>query len=428
MDRCLTDRQRTILELAGRLADDFASRAAQHDREATFPFENYEAMRAAGYLGLSIPVELGGMGASLLEMCIAQERLAMGDPSTALAVTMHVSPIGQLATLWQAGVRPELEGFLRDAAAGRIVYASMAAEPGNSILTDSSTLLTKVDGGFRANGKKIFGTESAICTHFSTMARYDDPERGPRLVFFVIPRDSEGITINQTWDTLGMRATQSNDFMLTNVWVPESAIFHSLPVGHFDATLIKTVWGWSMPVFGSVYLGAALGAVKWLKNMVLQRKWHERPDVQRVFAEIEVLAETSRGVIRSHCEDYMSGRLYTDLPVQSAMAKCVLPKYVAVNNSVKIMDLVMQLGGGTAYYKRSPLEMYYRDVRAGPVHPYNNFEAMDLFGKTALDITIRPAVEADQSPVIQALRGGNNRQHQEGAQVSDAERELGPVH
>ena len=406
MERCVTDRQRETLALAGQLADDFATRAAQHDREGTFPFENYEAMRKAGYLGLSIPVQLGGMGASLLEMCMAQERLAMGDPSTALAVTMHVSPIGQLATLWEAGVRPELESFLRDAAAGKVVYASMSAEPGFSTLTDSSARMTKVDGGYRVTGKKIFGTESSVCTHFSTMARYEDPERGPRLMFFVIPRDSEGMLVHETWDTLGMRATQSNDFTLTEVWVPESAVFHSLPVGHFDATLIKTVWGWSMPVFGSVYLGAASGAVSWLKNMVLQRKWQDRPEVQQVFAEIEVLAETARGVIRSHCEDYMSGRLYTDLPVQKAMAKCVLPKYVAVNNAVKIMDLVMQLGGGTAYYKRSPLEMFYRDVRAGPVHPYNNFEAMDLFGKTALDITIRPAVEADHSAVIQALKAG----------------------
>jgi alkylation response protein AidB-like acyl-CoA dehydrogenase len=187
------------------------------------------------------------------------------------------------------------------------------------------------------------------------------------------------------------------------VFVPDSAVFHSLPVDHYDATLIKTVWGWSMPVFGSVYLGAALGAVEFLRATMLKRGWHERPEVQQVFAEIEVLAETARAVIRSHTEDYMSGRLYTDLPVQEAMTKCILPKYVATNNAVAIMDKVMTLGGGMAYFRRAPIERIFRDVRAGPVHPYTNFEAFNLFGKTSLGIQIRPAVEAADSPVIQAL-------------------------
>jgi len=415
MQRCLTGRQQEILDVAGRLADDFALRAGDHDRDGSFPFENYELMRQAGYLGLSVPEALGGMGASLLEMCMAQERLAMGCPATALAVTMHISPIGQLSTLWEAGVRSDLADFLRAAATGEIVYASMSAEPGHSILTDSGTIATKVDGGFRLNGRKIFGTNSAVCTHFATMSRYEDPERGPILMFSVQQRDAPGITFSQTWDTLGMRATQSNDFTLENVFIPDDAVFHTLPVDHYDATLIKTVWGWSMPVFGSVYLGAALGAVQVLREIVLSRGWDRRPDVQQVFAEIEVLAETARAVIRAHADDYMSGRLYTDLPVQEAMSKCILPKYVATHNAVAIMDKVMTLGGGTAYFRRSPLERIFRDVRAGPVHPYTNFEAFNLFGKTSLGMQIRPAVEAKDSVVIQALRKSQDASEAAGA-------------
>src|ERR687892_2707374 len=103
MRHILTPRERDLVELAGGLADRFAERAGEHDRESTFPFENYEEMREAGYLGLTVPEELGGRGASLYELILAQERLAMGDGSTALAVNMHVSPIGQLASLWRGG-------------------------------------------------------------------------------------------------------------------------------------------------------------------------------------------------------------------------------------------------------------------------------------------------------------------------------------
>src|SRR5947209_3108876 len=86
MKMILTPRQREIWELAGRLADTFAERAQTFDRENRFPFENYEELRESGYLRLTVPEELGGLGASLYETVLAQERLAQGDGSTALAV------------------------------------------------------------------------------------------------------------------------------------------------------------------------------------------------------------------------------------------------------------------------------------------------------------------------------------------------------
>src|ERR687891_520191 len=129
MEQCLTPRQREIVELAGRLADEFAERAAEYDRDGSFPFENYDRMREEGYLGLTVPEELGGMGAGLHDLILAQERLAAGDGSTALAVNMHVSPIGQLASLWRASGDKRLADVLRRAAGGRPVYPYMCADP-----------------------------------------------------------------------------------------------------------------------------------------------------------------------------------------------------------------------------------------------------------------------------------------------------------
>ena len=82
----LTDSQRKWHDLAAKHADDFATRAAQHDEENSYPFENMQALRDSGYTAMPIPVDMGGGGASLLEVCIAQNRLAQGDGATALAV------------------------------------------------------------------------------------------------------------------------------------------------------------------------------------------------------------------------------------------------------------------------------------------------------------------------------------------------------
>src|SRR5919106_160882 len=328
MEQCLTPRQRGLVELAARLADEFAERAGEHDRDGSFPFENYERMREEGYLGLTVPEELGGMGAGLLDLILAQERLAAGDGSTALAVNMHVSPIGQLASLWRASGDERLAGVLRRAADGRLVYASMSAEPGDPILMSSTTTARPVEGGYRVTGKKIFGTESAVCTDFSTRALLDDPERGPSVIFFLLPRDVEGMTVKDTWDVMGMRATQSNDFELDDVFVPEEAVFHRYPAHHFDATMLKTVWGWAMPTFGAVYLGIGAGAMAFAREQVQARGRQDDPQVQHLFAEVEVLLETARAVLYRHAQEMDSGALYTDLPVQDGMARAVLTKYV----------------------------------------------------------------------------------------------------
>src|ERR687897_1269644 len=130
MEQCLTPRQRELVELAGRLADEFTERAGEHDREASFPFENYERMREEGYLGITVPEELGGMGAGLLDLILAQERLAAGDGSTALAVNMHVSPIGQLASLWRVSGDERLADGLRRAADGPAGLAPISGQAG----------------------------------------------------------------------------------------------------------------------------------------------------------------------------------------------------------------------------------------------------------------------------------------------------------
>jgi alkylation response protein AidB-like acyl-CoA dehydrogenase len=397
MERCLTVAQARVLELADRLAASFAERAQAHDRDASFPHENYEEMREAGFLGLTVPEELGGMGAGLYEMCMALERLAGGCASTALAVTMHVSPLLQLASLWR--LDPSLSGLeetMREAAAGRVVFASMSAEPGPSTLMTSLTTATPCDGGYRVSGKKIFGTESAVCTHFSTMARVDDPQIGSRVIFFRIPRSSEGLTFHDTWDTLGMRATQSNDWDMNDVFVPVDAVFHSYPVGHLDGKMLQTVWGTAMPAFGSVYLGVGAAALDWCREWAISRKRLHHPGIQQRIAQMEILLETARATIRSHCTDMESGAI-PRMDVQTGMAKAGIVKYVATNNAVAILDLAMQVAGGAGFYRRSPLERMYRDVRAGTVHPMNNMDAEELVGKSSLRLVVAPSIPLEES-------------------------------
>ncbi len=401
----LTPRQRELVELAGGLADTFAERAGSYDRENAFPLENYDDLRREGYLALTVPEELGGRGASLFELVLAQERLAMGCGSTALAVNMHVSPIGQWASIWRDTGDERLEELLRGVAEGVVIWASLTSEPGlPNHLMDALTVADRVEGGFRVTGRKIFCTNSVAATNFSFSARYDDPETGPRVGIFRGSKAMEGFTFVQTWDTLGMRGTQSNDLLIEDAFVPDDALVHSLPVNHFDGRVLKTIFSWAMPTFGAVYLGIAAGAMEWAKQAVQGRGRQTNPLVQSSFAQMEMLLESARAVLYRHCDEVMSGALF-ELTVQEGLARSGLAKVIPTNNAVEIMRHIVDVTGGAAYVRKLPLERMWRDVQAGPIMPYNNHQALELVGATSLGVQLAPEIPLSESGHSSRPRG-----------------------
>lgn len=397
MNRCLTPRQQELVDIAGKLADTFAERAPEHDRENTFPVENYDDLRAAGFLRLTVPTELGGQGASLDELMPVLERLAMGDGSTALAVAMHISPIGQWASVWRRTQNPRLADLLRQAAEDKLIWASITSEPGmRNDLTDARTAAVKVDGGFRLTGRKAYATNSAVATHCSTSARWEDAEGGPRVVLCRVALDAPGVTIHQTWDTMGMRGTQSNDIVYEDVFVADEDVVHSLPVGHLDARVFETVWSWAMGAFAAVYTGIAAGALDWATTQLAARGKGTDPLVQDTIGECEILVETCRALNYRHAEEVTSRRLF-DLGVQEGIARCALVKYVASNNATLVLRRLVDVLGGASFSRKLPYERMWRDAQAGTFMPMSNQAARKIIGASALGVPIAPVIDFDET-------------------------------
>jgi alkylation response protein AidB-like acyl-CoA dehydrogenase len=93
MDFRLSKAQQRLQQKCRELAEDFATRSAGHDLDASHPIENYQRLRDEGFLALSVAREWGGSGASFLDHTIAYEALGQGCPSTALAFNMHASVV-----------------------------------------------------------------------------------------------------------------------------------------------------------------------------------------------------------------------------------------------------------------------------------------------------------------------------------------------
>jgi alkylation response protein AidB-like acyl-CoA dehydrogenase len=366
--------------LALELGGEFAPRAAQHDRENRFVAENFQRLLEAGYLRLAVPEELGGLGASLRQVCYAQAELAKHCASTALAVNMHLFLTLALLYRWRKGFAAA-EGLLRRVAAeGTVLMTS-----GGSDWTHPTGSARKVEGGWRVSGRKTFCSQAPLAGVFITSARCEDPQEGTVVLALSIPTNSPGLRVVETWDALGMRGTASHDVELEEVFVPEEGVLGRRPWGRLDPILRNFVLHFS-PTASAVYWGVAASARDEALQGVLSRRLGDgRPLaqealVQRLVGLMEHKLKTAwwalLGALDELGPDYQ--------PDDRAVSLVQAAKRTVVTEAVEVVDLALQAVGGASYFKRSPLERAYRDVRAGEYHPFTPEATLLYLGRLAL--------------------------------------------
>src|SRR5712692_9453900 len=205
--------------LTDELIEACGERAATYDRENRFFSEDFEDLRRAGYLLIGVPKEMGGQGMNLAQVCQEQRRLAYRSPATALATNMHLYWTGVAADLLRAG-DASLRWLLEEAAAGE-VFAAGHGEAGNDLpVLLSSAKAEPVNGGYRFYGHKIFSSLTPVWTRLGLHAMDTSDAANPKVVHAFLPRGTDGYTIKETWDVLGMRATRSDDTILDGAFVP----------------------------------------------------------------------------------------------------------------------------------------------------------------------------------------------------------------
>lgn len=361
------EREEQITAMADRLAAGFAERAAVHDEEGSFPFDNFAELRKAGYLKLTVPQEYGGDGASLYETLLAQERLGRGDGSTALAVGWHIGLMLHYSRtrLWPEELFAE---FCREVVADGALINVFASEPATGSPTRGGRFETKAvraEGGWLISGRKTYCTLSPILRHFIVSASLDGEEG---TADFLV-RSGPGIQVEETWNTLGMRATGSHDLILQDVFVPDRDRMtraDRAPGPHEDDGN-----GWMLHI-PACYLGIAWAARDFAIRYAREYRPNSLPGpiadlahIQDKIGAIEEKLITARTLLYS-----VADRWDRDPQGQSALRNELgLAKTVAVNNAISVVDLAMRIVGGASLSRKLPLERWYRDVRAGLHNP-----------------------------------------------------------
>jgi alkylation response protein AidB-like acyl-CoA dehydrogenase len=398
-----------FVSLAEQHAADFATRADQHDREGSFPFENIEAMQRSGVMAACVPVELGGMGVeSLHDAILGINRIGRGDGSTAIATAMHVLSTWALTRAWRtataAGDAPQAgqtASPLRQIAAGQLVLCSPQSEPGTDML-HPLVEATKVEAGWHLNGRKIFGTLSPAASLIRIVCRIRDTQSSSRRAFASVPSGSAGMDIKNNWDALGMRASGSHDIVFQDCFVPETALREDGPWGEWTERFLSGQMAFNMGLVAA-FLGIAEAARDLGVQTVTRRRRGpnsrsaaEGPAIQHLIAEIEIDLAAARAMLARTAT--MADAFFSRHPAGTAslgelhelMKDFQCTKWFVNRKAIEIVDRALTASGGAGYLSTNPLARLYRDVRAGPfMQVFSPNEAFEYIGKVALGIDPR---------------------------------------
>jgi alkylation response protein AidB-like acyl-CoA dehydrogenase len=370
VDFRISEEHRRLQQRCRELAEDFATRSAEHDRDASHPLENYRRLRDEGFLALNVPKEWGGAGVGLLGHTLAFEALGQGCPSTALAFNMHASVV--MPVMASTEIATGTKRRLADLVVGkRKLIAGNFSEPGTTSLIGERPLAARarrIDGGYSITGRKMFASMLEAADYCMVMA-YPDTATSPDAgILLLVPRDAPGRKVDANWDTLGMRATRSDSLILDECAVPDSAlVFQSNDIRPFRLAHLNWFWG----SYTAVYLGVAAAAYDEVRRVVKARQpegyaqplaYH--PDVRRHVAMISADLEAARLVTyRSAWLSDVQG------PTPETTAALYRAKYVVGEAVSRITRTALTLGGAHGIFKGSRLEQLFRDGALAPLQP-----------------------------------------------------------
>jgi alkylation response protein AidB-like acyl-CoA dehydrogenase len=385
-------------ELIARVArlgrEKFAPRAEQYDRDARFPFENYDDLRAEGLLGLCVPKRYGGLGADFATYCRVAAEMGRWCGATALTFNMHAC-----SALWTGPLaddldlspeqRTELEK-LRAVHYRRIVekgaiYAQPFSE-GSAAAAGKApfgTLARKTDGGWIVNGKKIFASLSGAADYYGILCTEDRPDRSMRdTLYLAVPKESPGLTVTGEWDPLGMRATVSRTLILKDVFVPDDA--QLLPRGvYFKAA---SAWPHMFMTLSPTYMGIAQAAydftVQYLRGETpgqppVKRRMY--PTKQIAVAEMYIKLAQTRALFERTIDAAKVN------PSKRERLDAYATQYTIMENANDLCRLAIRTCGGQSMLKSLPLERLYRDSRCGSLMlPWTAELCLDRLGRETL--------------------------------------------
>lgn len=367
------------LQFMNHLAVKFRERANNIDEEGRFPFTNVKELKEAGYTSLTIPTEYGGSAISLYELLRLQERLAEGDGSTALSIGWHMGIIKNLSEkrIWKEDIFREVCDEVRKGAL--LNSAASEAQTGSPTRGGKPQTTARKEGdSWVISGRKIFTTLSPMLNFFIVSASIEGQDEVGN---FLIPRSTEGVNIEETWDSVAMSGTGSHDLVLVNVKVRAENMVEKIVPGKKGAN------GWLLHI-PACYLGIAGAAQNYAVQFAkeyspnsIKGTISDIPTVRQKIGEMELELMNARHFLYSVAKQWDASN---DEERKQMSAELSAVKLAVTNAAIKVVDLAMRVVGARSLSRQNPLQRYYRDVRAGLHNPPMDDMTIELLAKNVI--------------------------------------------
>jgi alkylation response protein AidB-like acyl-CoA dehydrogenase len=348
--------------------------AAENDRTGQLPAAAFDALKAAGLTGALAPSEFGGGGASHAEMGQILRELGQCDPAVAVTLSMHSHLVA--AQVWRHKHGIDAEKVLRKVGEDRAILISTGA----SDWIPSNGTANKVEGGFRVSARKGPASGCEVGDILVTSIRWNDAPDGAQVLHCAVPFSAEGVSIELTWDTLGMRATGSHTVVLNDVFVPDAAVALARPADRWHPVW-NTVMGAAMPLIMSAYLGVADSAVELAIAAVSGRS---EPHVIQLLGEMMNAHTTAADLIAAM---YIDTDNLQFANTDELASRILSRKTVASDALIETVRLAIEVTGGVGYTRSSDIERLYRDVHGCLFHPLGRAKQTHLTGRVALGLS-----------------------------------------
>jgi alkylation response protein AidB-like acyl-CoA dehydrogenase len=384
-----SDRDREIATFAEELAGGFAAEAAEDDRTGRFPIEHYLRLHEAGYLRLALPPAIGGGGATLFQMVLAQEHLSQAGAALGVGVAMLLNVVGRAMEPngWPAPLVETVFGRIaRDGGLANLVVS----EPALGSISRGGvpeTAAIRVEGGWRLHGRKIFVTAAPALRYLVTLVRLPPDDAAPEgyVAEAVVEAPAPGLRIAPTWaDSLSQRTGGSDDVWFDDVFVPDERVVARRPIG--SGLKPNPLSGWWLTLV-AVYLGVGQAALDVAADYARQRApsvlgapLAELPHIQQWIGEMQALLSGARALLHD------TARAFMRHPEQAAAngARLAATKYAVTNAVCRVTDLGLRVAGGFGLTRQLTLERHFRDARAGLFQPPQDDLALRQLGRFVL--------------------------------------------
>jgi alkylation response protein AidB-like acyl-CoA dehydrogenase len=364
----------TVAEIAGRLAAGFAANAAKADEEDRFVAGNYKALKAAGLVEAAVPVELGGKGAEIAELCDMIRIIARSCGSTGLAFSMHTHQVAIPAWRWRHQKVAAVEPLLKRVAAEKIILLSS----GGSDWIGGSGKAEKVEGGYRITARKVFTSGAEAGDILMTGAILDGET--PKVLHFGVPMKAPEVSVVETWRTLGMRGTGSNDVVIEGLFIPDAGVALARNAGEWHPLfqIISTV---AFPLIYAAYLGVAESARDIAIDMA--KKKPANPHMVSLAGRMDTHLRAAQLAHR-----HMIATVEENTPSAQSVNEIMMGRALVAEHTIEAVELALELAGGAGFYRANGLERRFRDIQGARFHPLQQGPQATYAGSMALGLPV----------------------------------------